>query len=257
MKSANRGEGLMRGLIAVGVAALFASMAFGQADVGFELPDYTIGDMHGQSGGGIAWEEFEANSGASVAVPGFNSDQIGRWDVKDLGNISDGDDMLGLFDNAQAAIFEVSAMSFIALEPNRPNGTSRLGHFFVSDASFFGTAITWLANGNVGYWGGGGFNILDTGVPAIYNEWVPFRIQMDYNTDTFTMFYNGEQVASDTMTSSNGDFADQLDIWLDTINLVDNPNPGDWAAFDNIVITPEPGTISLLVLGGLALLRRR
>ena len=79
---------------------------------------------------------------------------------------------------------------------------------------------------------------------------------MDYNTDTFVVFYNGAQVAADTMTAA-GDFAVQLDIWLDTINLSDNPNPGDWAAFDNIVITPEPGTISLLMLGGLALLRRR
>jgi hypothetical protein len=237
--------------------SLMAIPAMGQANVDFEQPAYVIGSLDGQSGGGVTWQEFEPESDASVVVPGYNSDQAARWDVKDLGTDSDGDDMLGFFANGQASIFSVSAMSFVHLEANRPNGTSRAGHFFVSDADFYGSAITWLENGNVGYWGGGGFFINDTGVPAIYDQWVPIELQLNYTANQVTVFYNGVQVAQDTLTGVGSGYATQMDIWLDTVALADNPNPGDWATFDNIVITPEPFSLALLAVGGLALLRRR
>lgn len=234
---------------------LLAGTAMADVFVDFEQPDYTLGSMHGQSGGGMTWEMFEPNSDASVAVPGFNSPQVGRWDVADRGTDSDGDDMLGHFDGF--SVLTVTAQTYLHLEPNRPNGTSRAGHFFVSDADFNGSAITFLANGNVGYWGGGGFNIIDTGVPLLYDQWVPIRLDLDYNSDMVTVYYNGVQVAQDAMTSSSGDAADQVDIWLDTIALGDNPNPGDWMHIDDISIVPAPAGISLLALAGLGLRRRR
>jgi hypothetical protein len=163
--------------------------------------------------------------------------------------------MLGLFDNGMASSFSVTAMSFVHLEANRPNGASRAGHFFVSDVNFAGTALAFLGNGNVGYWGPG-FVIQDTGTPVIYDQWVPLRIDVDYNANTATLFYNNAQVAQDGLTAA-GTFADQLDIWLDTIDLSANPNPGDWVMYDDVVVTPEPATLSLLALGGLALMRRR
>jgi hypothetical protein len=225
--------------------------------VDFEQPSYVLGSLDGQSGGGVSWQKWEDGSDAFVAVPGYNSDQSGRWDVKDLGLDSDGDDTLGFFDNDQASVFSVSGMAFAHLEPNRPGGTSRSGHFFVSDVDFYGSAITWLDNGNVGYWGGGNFYIWDTGVPIIYDQWVSFQLDVDYGSDQVTVYYNGAQVAQDTLTGVGSGYADQLDIWLDTVALEDNPSPSDYMMFDDIYITPEPTTLSVLLLGGLALLRRR
>lgn len=236
--------------------ALLAGSAAAQVYVDFEQPDYTLGSLDGQSGGGMAWQMFEAGSDASVSRTGYNSAQSGRWDVKDLGADSDGDDMLGLFDSMP--VLTVTAMTYLHLEPNRPDGTSRSGHFFVSDADFNGTAISFLDSGNVGYWGGGGFFINDTGVPLIYDQWVSVQLDMDYGTDMLTVYYDGVQIAQDSMTSASGDSAYQVDIWLDTIALSDNPNAGDWMQIDDIrIVVPAPSTLSLLVLTGLVARRRR
>lgn len=244
-------------LVAAIGALIIAPAQAQQSFVDFEQPDYALGSLDGQSGGGVSWAKWEDGSDAFVAVPGYNSDQSGRWDVKDLGLDSDGDDMLGYFDNGQASAFSVSAMAFVHMEPNRPDGTSRSASFFVSDVDFYGTAITWLDNGNVAYWGGGGFYINDTGVPIIYDQWVSFQLDVDYGNDQVTVFYNGAQVAQDTLTGIGSGYADQLDIWLDTIPLADNPSPSDYVTFDDIYITPEPSTLSVLLLGAVALLRRR
>lgn len=238
------------------IAPFLVSAASADIVVDFEAPDYTIGTLDGQSGGGIAWSMFEPNSDAFVAVPGHNSAQAARWDVADRGTDSDGDDMLGLF--AAMPQLTVTAMTYLHLEPNRHNGTSRSGHFFVSDADFNGSALTFLDNGNVGYWGGGGFFINDTGVPLLYDQWVEIQIDMDYSTHMATFYYNGAQVAQDSMTSNTGTAADQLDIWLDTVALADNPNPGDWMHIDNIrIVVPAPASIAMLGLGALAGIRRR
>ena len=238
------------------VSPLLVSVASADIYVDFESPDYTIGSMDGQSGGGIAWSQFEDNSDASVAVPGFDSAQVGRWDVADRGTDSDGDDMLGSFDSMSR--LSVTAMTYLHLEANRPDGTSRSGHFFVSDPDFNGSAMSFLDNGNVGYWGGGGFFINDTGVPLIYDAWVEIQIDMDYSTHMATFYYNGVEVASDSMTSDTGTAAGQLDIWLDTVALADNPNPGDWMHIDNIrIVVPAPASLALLGLGLMGVRRRR
>ena len=238
------------------VSGLLVSAASADILVGFEAPDYTIGSMDGQSGGGVAWSQFEANSDASVAVPGFNSSQVGRWDVKDSGTDSDGDDMLGAF--ASMPRLTVTAMTYLHLEPNRPNGTSRAGHFFVSDTDFNGSAISFLENGNVGYWGGGGFFINDTGVPLVYDAWVEIQIDMDYTTHMATFYYNGVELVSDSMTSNTGTAAGQFDIWLDTVALADNPSPGDWMHIDDIrVVVPAPASLAVLGLGLAGIRRRR
>jgi len=245
-------------LVAAIGALIIAPAQAGESFVDFEEPDYTLGSLDGQSGGGVSWQEWEAGSDAFVAVPGYNSDQSGRWDVKDLGLDSDGDDMAGFFDNGQASAFSVSGMAFVHMEPNRPNGTSREAHFWVlNDPDVFnGSAIAWLGNGNVGYWDHN-YQIQDTGVPIIYDQWVSFELLLDYGADSVTFFYNGAEVGSDTLTGIGVGYADTLDIWLDTIPLAENPNPGDWLHLDDIYITPEPSTLSVLVLGAVALLRRR
>ena len=246
----------MRNALSIALAVGVAAPALANIMVTFEEPEYFTGSLDGQAGGGITWQEYEPDSDAWVSAPGFDSSRAGLWEVSPNGGDSDGDDMLGLFDNAQSAIFTVSAMTYVSLEPNRPNGTSRAGHFFVSDVDFIGTAMAFLENGNVGYWGGGGFFINDTGVAIQYEQWVPIEIQIDYDADTMEMYYDGVMVAADTLTG-DGSYADQLDIWLDTVAIADNPNPGDYMLIDDIVITPAPGALALMGLGGFVAIRRR
>lgn len=102
--------------------------------------------------------------------------------------------------------------------------------------------------------------------PRLVNVW--------RQTDTRSQHKIFEEVfpwiGTDPMDVTITAVGDQIDVWLDgnqVVDLTNNANPSGrigvssiWegtARFDDIVVTPEPATLSLMVVGALALRRRR
>ena len=227
-----------------------ASSANANTNVGFEEPDFTVGKWSGQHGGGIVWWEWNADSSGEIVAGGYNSPQAAELGVDELPNPqsgvmqSDGDDMLGFF--PQAENFVLSGMSYAHLNPTPANnGQARRAWFSMS-----GSAIIWGTNGNIVARAAG--NETDTGVPIAYDQWVPFSMHIDHTTHDVILHYNGQEILN---TNFGGDstFSDSFNVWLDTINLDNNPDPNDYLLLDDITIdvVPEPSTIAMVLVLGL------
>jgi hypothetical protein len=115
---------------------------------------------------------------------------------------------------------------------------------------------------------GGYEDIPDGSIPGVvtgpskigpYNQWIELKIQNIANIVSFSM--NGYVI--DTFDNSGGAFnggtllLNQSDPF-DSVNADDIFGFSNVTVFDNIVVdVPEPATVALLSLGGLAMLRRR
>lgn len=81
-------------------------------------------------------------------------------------------------------------------------------------------------------------------------EW--YSITFDLSEDWQTMQISAGQVDSTPQSMTvDWDGEDITRIWVDT------GNHQSAAVYDNLTIVPEPGTMGLLALGGLAMIRRR
>jgi hypothetical protein len=95
-------------------------------------------------------------------------------------------------------------------------------------------------------------------VPAgPWNEWLDYSIVLDGRD--LQVYRNGSLELSQTM-DSDPDFTtyDDISVWMPHGYFwTDGTNYAyDFVSFDNITLVPEPATLAMLTLGGLAMLRR-
>lgn len=103
---------------------------------------------------------------------------------------------------------------------------------------------------------GAGLAYVDTGFDYVPGVYYHLSIAMDSVAGTISYdFNNGAVVYNGVGVSTGGIVAGTS--FEEAVFLCDEYNLDEFGDFDNLLITPEPGTLLLLGLGGVALLRRR
>ncbi len=92
----------------------------------------------------------------------------------------------------------------------------------------------------------------DENVPLVYDRWAEIRVDIDLDSDSQTVYYDGGLVSTNTWLM--GDPTAQLA--LEGVELYGG-NGADDVYYDSIMVVPEPGIFLLAGLGLLALIRRR
>ncbi len=118
-----------------------------------------------------------------------------------------------------------------------------------------------IDNGNLFILRGAGR--VDTGLDYAANTGYSVVFQIDQSTDLYDAFitggtFNNQQIADDApFQNSYDDATGGFDLFIVRSNN-NNATAGTSFTIDNIVtVVPEPGSMALLTLGGLTLLRRR
>jgi hypothetical protein len=116
--------------------------------------------------------------------------------------------------------------------------------------------LTWLADGTLNYNAGAG------NVPAvngyIRDGWQSVRIELDLTSDTFDLYY-GPQGGPLTLVGDNLGFRSGPQDMVTRFTFVNfgGLTPNATSYLDNVVVIPAPAVGTVLVLGGLAGVRRR
>ncbi len=240
------------------IAAAFLVIA---AVPAFAFPVYTedfeiipLGSLDGQTGsGGVSWATttVAGSAEAFAALPGHTGEKSGRWDVRDVGMVSEGDDMVATFTPVGPQIVVTAwTYSFLSYDPLY-TGT-RFASFDVIDGLLTGVGVglVWRADGLLGSTYGDVSNI-----SFVNQQWKQVKIEVNYATEAWALYYDNMLIASGASLLGNGVAASNLNIYLETKDLDANPNPNDSFLVDDIIVTPEPA--GFLLLTAAALLRRR
>ncbi len=241
--------------VVIAVAALAAAPTLA-ATISEDFESYPLGSLDGQTGpGGISWSKTSlgGTADAYAALPGYNSEKSGRWDVKDIGTVSEGDDMLGAFAGIGPQVTLTAwTYSFLSVDPLFTGKRYAEVSLLDNALSGVGIGLVWRADGFLGDTNG---NV--SALSFVNQQWKQIQIDIDYVARTYATYYDGNLVSAGALVGvSSTNAAALLNILLETKSLATVPNPNDSFLVDDILITPEPASLALLALAGL-LIRRR
>lgn len=133
-----------------------------------------------------------------------------------------------------------------------------------SSFPLIGSALVDSTTGDLLYQQQGTGFLTETGTLVPFSTWQHFGLQLDYDTSTYQIFYNGNQVVSEGFV--DGPILGFSDAPIAT--LAGSGAPGDLGAtgtayVDNYIINvtnaplPEPASIAIFGIAALGMLRRR
>ena len=258
-------------LLVLGLANMAAAAPAVTATCGFnsgeDSPAYTLGDVGGQGSSIQDW------AGPFVASHP-SSPTTGRFVVVDDycqgSGHSDPDQSLQMYD-ADSGSYELNR----AMDPWQGDFTYEICHKWNSTA-LVSTCQHQFENAsgarplNIKWEASGSFRVNDTGMinwkapggsfKSPIDNWVQIRVVCDFDTATFDLYW---ETTDNTMAYVNTKVGFKDSGYTgDVINLrIDAPKmgttDGSGLLLDHIRVTPEPATIMLLGLGGLALIRKK
>lgn len=121
-------------------------------------------------------------------------------------------------------------------------------------AAFSNGAFTGEA-GYIGIHGGGVGWIKPDLLPYEEDTWYSVRRELDITTNTGSFYVEEVGNPSNNASYSIGRSAYFTNVYIDELRLYTSYSQGADCFVDNVVVTPEPATLTLLTLGGLV--RRR
>ena len=86
-------------------------------------------------------------------------------------------------------------------------------------------------------------------VPIVYDQWATIEMVIDLDVNTVSFSYNGQSLFSGQDWAQSGDLdIGAVDLWSNFASVM---------YYDNFNLTPTPGALALLALGGVMVRRRR
>ncbi len=226
------------------LAAAFCGVLFSATAANFSenFDSYVAGsNLHGQG----VWQGWDNTPGAGALVSSALSSS-----APNSVNITGGSDLVGQFSGISGGLWSLSIQQYvpanftgesylILLNKYRANGGA-------SDYNWSVQINNQAASGRIISDSGGGVSL-----PLVRDSWNTFRFEIDFGASTVSEFYNGTLLSTHAWHDGSGAAA------LAAIDLY--ANGASPVYYDNLTITqvPEPASLSLLVLGGLAFVFRR
>ena len=217
-------------LAIVGVSSVASASLFTD-----DFESYAAGSaLHGQGG----WKGWDNDPvwGAPASSVQANSGSISA----EIGGIAD---LVHEFDFAGGNL-ELSAMQYI------PDGGIGQSYFILLNQYNDGGPYDWSVQLNCDM--GAGQIVSDFGggasVPIKQGEWVQLKFVIDLAGNTIDEYYDGTLLSSHQWDDTGHGTLQCIDLFANGASPI---------YYDDITVVPEPATLSLLCLGGLALLKRR
>ena len=218
--------------VAVAVVAMAATNAHAWSD-GFE--DYAVGGGVIGQGAWVGWENVGTDDAVvvnTIVHSGDKSLQVGGEAMVDL---------VPQFSGVTSGTWTVSAWTYV------PSGTT--GGFDMGGLSrhkgFQGATDTqWF--GHIGFSLGDGTNGTFGSEAVQYDTWVEIKSVLNIDAHTFDLSYDGVPSGSGSWNETLDNALVGLDVWT--------PGGTGTMYVDDMSLVPEPGTLSLLGVGGVCLL---
>ncbi|HNQ88669.1 MAG TPA: PEP-CTERM sorting domain-containing protein [Verrucomicrobiota bacterium] len=230
----------------VAVALVGATSAFGQY-VTYDFDSYTLGSINGQ-GGWEGWTGNAAVAGTVTAEQAFSGTQSQK--------VVKGNDSVHPFTQVNSGQWTLSMQQYI------PSTAS--GQIYTILLNSYPNNLNWsvqtLADASANligqFDGSGGSGQHGSSLALVKDQWVELRYEIDFAANSVSAFYNGSLMGTHSWQYNGINELQAIDLYPD-----EGAETGLVGAvyYDDIKLQqiPEPGTLALLGLGGLALALRR
>lgn len=226
--------------LAVGTSSAFAQY------VTYDFDSYTLGSIAGQ-GGWEGWTGNAAVAGTVTAEQAFSGTQSLK--------VVKGNDTVHPFTQVSSGQWTLSMQQYV---PSTASGQiyTILMNSYPANLNWSVQTLVDASAGLIGEFDGWSGVQQGSSLSVVKDAWVELRYEIDLTANTLSAYYNGSLLGSHAWQSGGQNQFQALDIYPS-----EDASSGLAGAvyYDNVKLQqiPEPGTLALLGLGGLALALRR